>query len=129
MILPAVRERLERLLRLPSLEGTLAELRSNTNLVALSGLQDVAKALVAAHLSHELRRPAFFITDSNRRAESLADSLRFSFQIFQSRSLDGIHSTMACCSQHQQFTKSSGIRKASCFRAGMRGLPFHQCFF
>src|SRR5262252_4606240 len=82
MILPAVRERLERLLRLPSLEGTLAELRSNSNLVALSGLQDVAKALVAAHLSHELRRPAFFITDSNRRAESLADSLRFFLQIF-----------------------------------------------
>jgi transcription-repair coupling factor (superfamily II helicase) len=82
MILPAVRERLERLLRLPSLEGTLAELRSNTNLVALSGLQDVAKALVAAYLSHELRRPAFFITDSNRRAESLADSLRLFFQIF-----------------------------------------------
>ncbi len=82
MILPAVRERLERLLRLPSLEGTLAELRSNGNLVALSGLQDVAKALVAAHLAHELRRPAFFITDSNRRAESLADSLRLFFQIF-----------------------------------------------
>src|SRR5271165_1140311 len=82
MILPAVRERLERLLRLPSLEGTLAELRSNANLVALSGLQDVAKALVAAYLSHELRRPAFFITDSNRRAESLADSLRFFFQTF-----------------------------------------------
>jgi transcription-repair coupling factor (superfamily II helicase) len=82
MILPAVRERLERLLRLPSLEGTLAALRSNANLVSLSGLQDVAKALVAAYLSHELRRPAFFITDSNRRAELLADSLRFFFQIF-----------------------------------------------
>jgi transcription-repair coupling factor (superfamily II helicase) len=82
MILPAVRERLERLLRLPSLEGSLAELRSNANLVSLSGLQDVAKALVAAYLSHELRRPAFFITDSNRRAESLAESLLFFFQIF-----------------------------------------------
>jgi transcription-repair coupling factor (superfamily II helicase) len=82
MILPAVRERLERLLRLPSLEGTLAALRSNAQLATLSGLQDVAKALVAAYLSHELRRPAFFLTDSNRRAESLADNLRFFFQIF-----------------------------------------------
>ena len=82
MILPAVRERLERLLRLPAMEGTLAELRSNANLVSLSGLHEVAKALVAAYLSHELRRPAFFITDSNRRAESLADSLRFFFRYF-----------------------------------------------
>jgi transcription-repair coupling factor (superfamily II helicase) len=82
MILPAVRERLERLLRLPSLEGTLAEVRSSANLVSLSGLQDAAKALVAAYLSHELRRPAYFVTDSNRRAESLAGSLRFFFQIF-----------------------------------------------
>ncbi|MGB8321632.1 MAG: transcription-repair coupling factor [Candidatus Acidiferrum sp.] len=82
MILPAVRERLEPLLRLPSLEGTLAELRSNSNLVGLSGLQDVAKALVASYLTHELRRPAFFITESNRRAEELAEVLRFFSQIF-----------------------------------------------
>src|SRR5580692_8699542 len=82
MILPAVRERLEPLLRLPALEGTLAELRSNSNLVGLSGLQDVAKALVAAYLTHELRRPAFFITESNRRAEELAEVLRFFSQIF-----------------------------------------------
>ncbi len=82
MILPAVRERLERLLRLPALEGALAELRSNANLIALSGLQDVAKAVVATYLTHELRRPAFFITDSNQRAESLAESLRFFSTIF-----------------------------------------------
>ena len=82
MILPAVRERLEPLLRLPALEGTLAELRSNSNLVGLSGLQDVAKALVAAYLTHELRRPAFFVTESNRRAEELAEVLRFFSQIF-----------------------------------------------
>jgi transcription-repair coupling factor (superfamily II helicase) len=82
MILPAVRERLEPLLRLPALEGTLAELRSNSNLVGLSGLQDVAKALVAAYLTHELRRPAFVVTESNRRAEELAEILRFFSQIF-----------------------------------------------
>jgi transcription-repair coupling factor (superfamily II helicase) len=82
MILPAVRERLEPLLRLPALEGTLAELRSNSNLVGLSGLQDVAKALVAAYLTHELRRPAFVVTESNRRAEELAEVLRFFSQIF-----------------------------------------------
>jgi transcription-repair coupling factor (superfamily II helicase) len=82
MILPAVPERLEALLRHPSLEGVVGEVRSGGNLVGLSGLQDVAKALVASHVVHELRRPAFFITENNRRAEELAESLRFFSQIF-----------------------------------------------
>jgi transcription-repair coupling factor (superfamily II helicase) len=82
MILPAVRERLEALLRHPSMEGVVGEVRSGSNLVGLSGLQDVAKALVASHVVHELRRPAFFITENNRRAEDLAETLRFFTQIF-----------------------------------------------
>src|SRR4029077_12516462 len=52
--------------------------------VSLAGLHDVAKALVAAYIAHELRRPAFFVTDSNRRAEALADTLRFFSTIFPS---------------------------------------------
>ncbi|HET8924701.1 MAG TPA: transcription-repair coupling factor [Candidatus Acidoferrum sp.] len=82
MILPAVRERLEALLRHAALEGALVALRSGASHVSLSGLHDVAKALVAAYLTHELRRPAFFVTDSNRRAESLAETLRFFSGIF-----------------------------------------------
>src|SRR5690242_16451589 len=82
MILPAVRERLEGLLRHPSMEGALAELRVNAGLVSITGLHDVAKALVAVYLTHALRRPAFFITASNRRAESLAETLRFFAGIF-----------------------------------------------
>ena len=82
MILPAVRERLEALLRHPSMEGALAALRANCILVSITGLHDVAKALVAVYLTHELRRPAFFVTDSNRRAESLAETLRFFAGIF-----------------------------------------------
>jgi transcription-repair coupling factor (superfamily II helicase) len=82
MILPAVRERLETLLRHPSLEGVVGGLRSGANLLALSGLQDVAKVLVAAHVTHELRRPAFFVTENNRRAEDLAETIRFFSQIF-----------------------------------------------
>ena len=82
MILPAVRERLESLLRQPSVEGALAELRANAGLVSITGLHDVAKALVAVYLTHALRRPAFFVTDSNRRAESLAETLRFFAGIF-----------------------------------------------
>jgi transcription-repair coupling factor (superfamily II helicase) len=82
MILPAVRERLEALLRHPSMEGVVGEVRSGANLVGLSGLYDVAKPLVAAHVVHELRRPAFFVTENNRRAEELAEALRFFAQIF-----------------------------------------------
>src|SRR5579885_2979829 len=82
MILPAVRERLEAVLRHPGMEGALSALRSGTHVVSLSGLHDVAKALVAAYYTHELRRPAFFITASNRRAESLTETLRFFSGIF-----------------------------------------------
>ncbi|HKD52517.1 MAG TPA: hypothetical protein VKB90_17045, partial [Candidatus Acidoferrum sp.] len=60
----------------------MAELRGNAGLVSITGLHDVAKALVALYLTHALRRPAFFVTDSNRRAESLAETLRFFSGIF-----------------------------------------------
>jgi len=82
MILPAVRERMEALLRHPSVEGVVGEVRAGGNLVGLAGLQDVAKALITAHVAHELRRPAFFVTATNKRAEELAESLRFAAQIF-----------------------------------------------
>ena len=82
MILPAVRERLDAVLRHPSVDGALGALRDGAQHISLSGLHDVAKALVAAYLTHELRRPAFFITDSNRRAEALAETVRFFSSIF-----------------------------------------------
>jgi transcription-repair coupling factor (superfamily II helicase) len=82
MILPAVRERLESVLRQPSLERALAALRSGGQHVSLAGLHDVAKAMVAAYVTHELRRPAFFVTESNRRAEAIVDTLRFFSSIF-----------------------------------------------
>jgi transcription-repair coupling factor (superfamily II helicase) len=82
MILPAVRERLESVLRHPAMEGALAALRSGGNHISLSGLHDVAKALVAAYITHELRRPAYFVTESNRRAEALAETVRFFAGIF-----------------------------------------------
>src|SRR5713101_1046604 len=82
MILPAVRERLEAVLRHAAMEGALAALRSGASHISLTGLHDVAKALVAAYLTHELRRPAFFVTETNRRAEALAETLRFFSGIF-----------------------------------------------
>ena len=82
MIFPVVRERLEPVLSHASVQGALAELRGGGDYVSLSGLHDVAKALVAAYLMHELRRPAFFVAESNRRAEALAETLRFFAGIF-----------------------------------------------
>lgn len=70
------------MLRHPSTEGALAELRANAGVVSITGLQPVAKALVAVYLTHALRRPAFFVTDSNRRAEAIAETLRFFATIF-----------------------------------------------
>src|SRR5580692_11414883 len=82
MILPAVRERLDAVLRHPSVEGALGAVRDGGQHIFLYGLHDAAKALFAAYLTHELRRPAFFITDSNRRAEALAETVRFFASIF-----------------------------------------------
>ncbi|MGB7848246.1 MAG: DEAD/DEAH box helicase, partial [Candidatus Acidiferrum sp.] len=73
---------MEALLRHPAMESVVGEVRAGADLVGLSGLQDVAKSLVASHVVHELRRPAFFVTENNRRAEELAESLRFFAQIF-----------------------------------------------
>src|SRR5260370_16642689 len=62
--------------------GAQASLRSGASHISITGLHDVAKALVASYLTRELRRPAFFVTDSNRRAEALAETLRFFSGIF-----------------------------------------------
>src|SRR5438046_184194 len=82
MILPAVRERLEALLRHAAMEGALAALRSGANHISITGLHDVAKALFAACLTHAVARPGLFVTDSKRRAEALAETLRFFSGVF-----------------------------------------------
>ena len=89
MILPVVRERLEPLLRQPGLESALVELRTSGRHTAVSGLQDVAKALACAYVASELRRPAFLIVDSNKRAEAIAETVRFFGNVFPS-TLGGI---------------------------------------
>src|SRR5947209_9277806 len=77
MILPTVRERLEGVLRRPALEQALDALRGGAPDVSVSGLHDVAKALVAAHFFQELRRPAFLIVENTARAEALTEGVRF----------------------------------------------------
>ncbi len=64
------------------MEGGLAALRAGRQHISVSGLHDIAKALATAYLAHELRRPAYFVTESNRGAESLAETLRFFSTIF-----------------------------------------------
>ncbi|OLC89626.1 MAG: hypothetical protein AUH86_25165 [Acidobacteria bacterium 13_1_40CM_4_58_4] len=76
MILPAVRERLEALLRHPAMEGALAALRAGGSHVSITGLHDVAKALVAACLTHELRRPVAAPNPWPIRSVSLPGSSR-----------------------------------------------------
>ena len=71
-------------MRHPSMEGAVAALRAGGKHISISGLHDVAKALVAAYLTHELRRPAFFVAASNRRAETLAETLKFFSSVFPS---------------------------------------------
>ena len=82
MILPVVRERLEKLLLQPGLEDLLSALRGGSKAVGCAGLTEMAKALLIAHVTHELRRPAFLVVSSNKKAESAAETLRFWFSVF-----------------------------------------------
>ena len=82
MILPTVRERLEAVLRHPALEGARGALQAGRAVVGVAGLHDVAKGLVVAHLAQALRRPAFLVVESNDRAETLAESIRFFATVF-----------------------------------------------
>src|SRR5215471_289641 len=87
MILPVVRERLERLLRLAPVDGALTALRSGESILQLSGLQPTAKALLSTYFAAELRRPAFFLVSSNKRAEAIAETLRFFASVFSAGSV------------------------------------------
>src|SRR5262249_42227749 len=86
MIRPVVRERLETLVRQAALEGVLAALRGGAKTAGCAGLTELAKALTVAHAAHELRRPAFLVVESNKKAEAIAETLRFCFSIFPGRS-------------------------------------------
>ena len=49
------------------------------------GLTELAKAIAVAYITSQLRRPAFLIVDSNKKAEAIAETLRFCFTCFQER--------------------------------------------
>src|SRR5215467_259982 len=89
MILPVVRERMEALLRQPALEGLVSALQGGGKSAVCSGLTALAKCIVVAHLTTQLRRPAFLVVESNKKAEAIAETLRFCFSIFQSAGTTG----------------------------------------
>src|SRR5947208_6716290 len=82
MILPVVRERFEALLRQPALEGVVSALQSGAKAAGCVGLTELAKAIAVAYVTSQLRRPAFLIVDSNKKAEAIAETLRFCFAVF-----------------------------------------------
>jgi len=70
------------------MEGALDALRRGQPVASLSGLQDTAKALVAACIGFELRRPLFLLVESNRRAEVVFEPLRFFYSALGGRPAD-----------------------------------------
>ncbi len=77
MILTPISEELAKIERLPAVESALGSLRSGQPFAYLAGLQDTAKALVAAHVGVSLRRPVFLLVESNSRVEEMLDPVSF----------------------------------------------------
>ncbi len=77
MILSSVSETLASVSRHPALESAIAALRQGTPRERIAGLTHTAKALLAAIVATELRRPMVVIVESGARAESFAASMQF----------------------------------------------------
>ncbi|HEY1866107.1 MAG TPA: hypothetical protein VGG55_03475, partial [Candidatus Acidoferrales bacterium] len=77
MLLPAVTELLARVARHPAVDQMLESLRRGSKSESLAGLTDPAKALVAAVVATELRRPILFLCDTERRAAETIEPLQF----------------------------------------------------
>src|SRR5580658_3142773 len=77
MILSSVSETLASVSRHPALESAIAALRQGVARERLAGLTNTAKALLAAIVATELRRPMVVLVESGGRAESFAASMQF----------------------------------------------------
>ena len=80
MILSSVSELLARVGRLPAVEKSFDRLRRRGGEINLAGLTDPAKALLVPLAFVELGRPTIFVVDSNERAESLVEPLRWFYR-------------------------------------------------
>jgi len=68
----------EALLRQPALEAWCPRCRAR-KAAGCVGLTELAKAIAVAYVTSQLRRPAFLVVDSNKKAEAIAETLRFCF--------------------------------------------------
>jgi len=82
MLFSAVTENLSRLARHPAMDDALAALRRGSMRELLAGLTDPVKALVAALVAAELRRPALVLVATGQRAEEMLEPLRFFARAF-----------------------------------------------
>jgi transcription-repair coupling factor (superfamily II helicase) len=80
MILPIVSELLEVIGRHPAVEGAADELLRGAPEAQIFGLADPAKALVAARVAAELKRPVILLTSSNERSETLGAAVNYFFR-------------------------------------------------
>jgi len=60
----------------------VSALQGGAKVAGCVGLTDLAKAITVAYVTSQLRRPAFLIVDSNKKAEAIAETLRFCFSVF-----------------------------------------------
>jgi transcription-repair coupling factor (superfamily II helicase) len=77
MILPLVSELLARISHRPAVEQACDKLRRLGGEVRLAGLTDSAKAVLAPLVASSLGRPVILLVDSNQRAETLLDPVRW----------------------------------------------------
>ncbi len=77
MILPSVSETLAPVSVHAGLQAALAALRQGTARERIAGLTDTAKALIAAIVVSELRRPMVVLVESGGRAEVFAAAMQF----------------------------------------------------
>jgi transcription-repair coupling factor (superfamily II helicase) len=80
MILSSVSETLASVGKQAALESTISELRQGTPRERLAGLSPTGKALVAAIIATELRRPMVVLVESGARAEEFAASMQFFYK-------------------------------------------------
>src|SRR5277367_6284683 len=80
MILSLVSELLARVGRRPVVEEAVETLRRSGGEVRLAGLTDPAKTLLTTLAASELGRPTILIVESNQRAESLVEPLRWFYR-------------------------------------------------
>jgi transcription-repair coupling factor (superfamily II helicase) len=80
MILSSVSETLASVAQHPELESAIASLRRGNSRERLAGLTETAKALIAAIVVTEMRRPTVVLVETGARAETLAASLQFFYK-------------------------------------------------